>query len=293
MATVTAGCTGVLDGDDSADENGEGENGDGENGGDGNGEGENGDGENGEGDAESMAELPAHADWLAADLLSDDNDQAGFFYIDVQRVLAEWPEDAQREFEIEGMADELGVEPEDIEGMVVLERSGDLGPEMTVAVTGSFDKDALVAELSDGMETETFGEYEVIMDQVAVGTDAVVIGDEYASLIDAHTGEIDRIANTDDEWDAAIRNVADSGLSGVIYESDDDHELLGVAMDAENEDVAIEAYVHFDDAETAEAEQAEAEADAEEEFVEDGEIHEVSVDGTVVIVEGTIYDFEW
>ena len=283
MATVTAGCTGVLDGDDSTDGNG----------GDGNGDDENGDGGNGDGDGGPTAELPAHADWLAADLLRSDNDEAGFFYIDVQRVLAEWPEDAQQEFEIEGMAAELGVEPEDLEGMVVLERSGEFGPQMTLAVTGSFDKDALIAELSDGMETETHGEYEVIMEQIAVGADAVVIGDEYASLLDAHTGEIDRIADTDEEWDAAMRYVAGAGLSGVIYEADEDHELMGVAMDAENGDVAVEAYVHFEDAETAEAEQAEAEADAEEEFVEGGEIHEVSVDANVVIVEGTIHDFEW
>ena len=50
MATVTAGCTGVLDGDDSADENGEGENGEDENGED-NGE-DNGEGENGEDNGE-------------------------------------------------------------------------------------------------------------------------------------------------------------------------------------------------------------------------------------------------
>lgn len=235
----------------------------------------------------------AYEEWLAADVL-DEMSSGLVFYADVQEVRTNWPDGVVSEFGFDSMSTSLGVAAEDLEGMLAFQTDGSDGiGGMGVVLTGSFDKETLVGNVSAGMETETHGDFEVVLGTIAISSDAVIIGDTYAALIDARNGDADRITDVDDTWDEAVGSVAGSGLSGVVVDSNEPFELMAIAMDADGSDVTLEARAHFADAETAESEKAAVEAEAESEFVENGEVQDIRVDGTVVIVEAVIRDFTW
>lgn len=235
--------------------------------------------------------------WLAADLIEDIED-GGVIHVDVQEVAANWPAEAQEEFDIDEMSTELGIDERNLDGMVIIEEGRGMGASEQVVLTGSFDPDEIIEGLGipeDFIDDDAEYEgYQILMGEFAVGDDAIILSSEYETLIDAHNGEAELITDVDEEWESALDNVAGAGISGVALESDEDAELMGFAMDVSNGDVAVTIYGHFEDEAAAEDGRDEIEAEAEEDFVdEEGEIESIEVDGNVVILEATIYDFEW
>ena len=235
--------------------------------------------------------------WLAADLVQDIEDGA-VIHVDVQELASNWPADAQEELELEEFRDEFGVDEADLDGMVVIEEGGGMMTSEQVILTGSFDPDAIFDNLDmpeefidDDAEYEG---YQVLMDEVAIGDDAIIVSGSYETLIDAHNGETELITEVDEKWDAALDNVSGAGLSGVGVDDSEDAELLGLAMDADGDEVEMRMYGHFESEAAAEDGREEIEAEMEEDIEEDdGEIESVEVDDTVVIVEATIRDFTW
>ncbi|AGB16726.1 hypothetical protein Halru_2137 [Halovivax ruber XH-70] len=239
-------------------------------------------------DADSSDETDAaYEEWLAADLLVD-MDAGTVIHADLGRITDSWPEEARSELGLDSLTDSLGVSVDDIDGMLVFQ-TGRTG----LVLTGSFDRDAVVSELAGEAETETVGDYEVVNGAIAIGSDALVMSADYETLIDARNGDVDRISDVDEEWDAALSGVAGAAMSGVMFDDAESFELMGIAMDADGSDITMEARTHYADAETAEAEKADAEAEAKAEFVENGEIQSIRVDGNVVVIEAVLSDFQF
>lgn len=244
----------------------------------------------GDDDGDSAAGQAVYEEWLAADVLAD-LDAGTVIYADIREISRSWPDEALSELQLESLTTNLGVSQEDLEGMLVFETGGMSG--MGVVLTGSFDQDALVTEIAGEMETESYGDYEVVNGMVAIGSSALVMSGEYEALIDARNGDADRISDVDEDWDEALSGVAGSAMSGVLFDSAETFELMGIAMDADGSDISMEARVHFADAETAESEKSEAESQAQEEFVESGEIRDIRVEGNVVVIEAVMSDFQF
>ena len=235
--------------------------------------------------------------WLAADLVQD-IEEGAVIHVDVQELISNWPDEAQEEIDLEEFRQEFGVDEADLDGMVIFEEGGGMMASEQIVLTGSFDPDAIIDNLDipeDFIEDDAEYEgYQVLMDEFAIGDDAIILSGSYETLIDAHNGEAELITEVDEMWEAALANVAGAGLSGVGIDDSEDAELLGVAMDADGDEVDIEMYGHFESEAAAEDGREEIEAEIEGDIEEDGgEIESVDVDDTVVIVEATIPDFSW
>ena len=234
--------------------------------------------------------------WLAADLVQD-IEEGAVIHVDVQELVSNWPADALEELDLEEFRTEFGVDETDLDGMVVIEEGSGMTASEQIVLTGSFDPDAIIDDLEvpdEFIDDAEYEGYQVLMDEFAIGEDAIILSGSYETLIDAHNGETELITEVDEMWEAALDNVAGAGLSGVGIEDSEDAELLGVAMDADGDEVEMRIYGHFESEAAAEDGREEIEAEMEADIEEDGgEIESVDVDDTVVIVEVTIHDFTW
>lgn len=235
---------------------------------------------------------PAYSRWLSAELLGD-VEEAAVIHVDFQHVLAEWPEEARQELDVEEEAAALGLEADDLDDMLMVSRGGGLEIESDIVFTGSFDVDDVVESLAMGMETEEYEGYEVIMGSVAIDSGAIVASQAYRELIDTRDGEADRLADVDDRWDDVLRNVSGVGFSMISLDPYTDAEIVGVAMEAQNGSIAVTVYSHFADEQAAEEGLETAEAEIEDQLMDDVEVTDTRVEDTVVVVEGVIEDFEW
>ena len=257
--------------------------------------------------------LPDYADWLSADVLLEE-DSVFVMHMDYGELL-EWPEDDQEELEVEEIADQMGVETEDIDGFLIVEVPDEtgFGGEEHIIFLGSFDPDEAAdnLELSDDPEDEYEGYdvYEEMFMQVAIGDDAIVMSTAYEDWIDASTGEADRVADEDGDWDELLREVGNSAFSMLATADADDEavddplddpangdleglELMGMGMDSAGSDTyEIFGTMYFEDESDAEDAVEEMEEDAEE----DDEVEDYSIDqdGLVVTFEMTTDEMDF
>lgn len=243
------------------------------------------------------SDLPAFADWLPAAKVDNGT---SIISMDIT-VLQDWPAEAREDI-LEGLAEDIGVEEDDLEHLFILEQ--DL--EMYAVALGSFDPD----EVADKQNLEeTYDEYEgfdVYVEEgfqgetyTAIGEEAVIDGGEdYPEIIDAGQGDTDRIADVDETWDQLLSEYGHSGIAlfgtqgDEFLESEEDAvETFAIGMDAVGDDLEGAGEFHFADEASAEAGADELEA----EFEDDDEVDDYSIeqDGTVVTLEIVDEDFEW
>ncbi|WP_254863663.1 hypothetical protein [Halovivax gelatinilyticus] len=232
--------------------------------------------------------------WLAADVVGE-IDSGGAIYMDVPAILDRWPETAIETLQLEQLGTDLRLDEDAIDELIVVEADDD-AIDSAMVVTGSFDRDRLVDTFAQGtVETpETYGEYAVLFDGIAISDETIVMSDRYESFVDADRGDGDRLTDVDEGWRRAASGVGGAELAGVIVDPDESYERLAISLSADGEELALEIFVHYADAETARAEKDEAEQEAEDEFVDEaGEIHEIRVVENVVVVEATVTDVDW
>lgn len=243
------------------------------------------------GDGSGGNSLPAYADWIPASQ-TEETDQFQTFHLDIPRFQSEFPSDALDDIDIEGLATDLGLEVDDLDGMLVVQ-TGPLTEQ--VVVTGSIDTETVLDTVAEDTETTSYGDFEVVQDQIAVGEAGIVIGTAYEALVDAHQGDVDRLYDLDGEWDPALRNVSGGTLTGVSMAPEEEYELIGISMNAGNGDtMALSGYAHFASADAAEDGSEAVESSLEEDTGDNQfELQDFHVDGNVVVVEGEAEDYQF
>ena len=239
-------------------------------------------------------------EWLAAELF-EDVEGGTAMYVDLQRLTSEWPEKAQEEFELEEIAEAFAVDLDDVEGLLSIEGANGSGAIDTSVLLGSFDAEPIVEDVEAEMEArgrdhdpEEYDGFQVFVDEVAIGGEAIVVGPEYVTLIDAGNGDTDRITDVDENWAAVLDDVGGGALSVVRIDSDEGFELLGLSMNADGSRIEVAAHGYYADEAAAKEGREELEAEVEAELSGAGDIESttVEVEDDVVIVEVQIDDFD-
>lgn len=228
--------------------------------------------------------VPDYADWIPASMASVDDGSFQTFGIDLGRFDSEFPEQARQEIDVQQLATDVGVEMDAL-GEFAVVQTGIMTDHSVL--TGSFDGDDVVSQLSGGAETSSYEGFEVIQDQIAVDDGAIVISAEYETIVDAGTGSVDRVYEQSGEWEPAFRNVGGGTFTGVVAAPDEDFDLMGIDLNAtgEGDRMQLFAYIHFPSADEAEA-NTESAQDQVGEGDETWELVDISVEGNVVVVEG-------
>ncbi|THE65536.1 hypothetical protein D8Y22_06890 [Salinadaptatus halalkaliphilus] len=152
-------------------------------------------------DEREIPDRDIDADWDAAApfrtwLLDSDPVSGGNRRFDYTAVF---PEGVDLEPVLPGFSD---VTIDDVDGHLV--------QAFTQVFFGTFDVDAITADADRDDDTEitgTYGGYTVVTESLpdgertlAIGPEAIVIGDDYEARIDAHQGERDRLEDVDPEF---------------------------------------------------------------------------------------------
>lgn len=225
-------------------------------------------------------EMPDFADWLPADpILEASTSMVDYENLEVSR---EWPERLIIS-EAQGVMELLEIE-ETTDAVITIETNGT----ETFVLDGTFDPER-IDETFEVSPSDTYGDYTVYeqqADPVAVGERAIIMGEHYQQVIDAHEGEIPRVAEESDRWERWLGEVADWPLVllGVPEdESDEDIEFTAVGTEyTDGELVALAHYIFGDETTAAEGlNQLEDELEADD-ALEDWDL---SRDGSVVVLE--------
>lgn len=273
VATLAAGCTDALDGSDETDETDDG------------------------GTATDTPVPPAEfRKWIPASAVGSGD--AEIAVLDTDRAADEFPQDEYEDFDIAEVSQQYGVTEDAIDWFIVIQEDGDV---QEVAMTGRFDPDDVVQTITEGSdaEAESYGDYQVVADQIAVGDSAIVVGEDYADLIDIAEGEGEYLGERDDDWDLLLNSVQEATLIAAgdgwmgNETTDLDPERSGLALDAIDESTAhVEAYLHYESASDAEADLDTAREDASGGFGDGGELKNVEQDGNRIIVEAETESFD-
>lgn len=228
--------------------------------------------------------VPDYADWVPASMASVDEGTFRTFGVDLGRFDDEFPEQARQEIDVGQLAAGIGVEADALDEFAVLQ-TGFLSQHQVL--TGSFDGEDVVSQLSGGSETSSYEGFEVVQDQIAVDDGAIVISSEYETIVDAGSGSAERVYEQSGEWEPAFRNVGGGTFTGVVTAPDEDFVLMGIDLNAtgEGDRMQLFAYIHFPSADEAEA-NTESAQDQVGEGDETWELVDISVEGNVVVVEG-------
>lgn len=227
--------------------------------------------------------------WIPASLTEADGPLV-IVRADVQRVLSEFPDDVQKDLNVDRMAASHGIPREDIREMLAVAVNGNA---QHIVLTGSFDPDAVV-ESKPGVDPEDTSEYEgytVITERLLASPSAVVISTDYETLVDVERGEAPYLGQHDEEWDRLLSDLAGGTLIGAFEvarstTSGPSPERIGTAIDSAGGDRAeLTGYYEFSSATDAE-EYLEKEQDLASELGdESAEVRSVERDGNRVIVE--------
>lgn len=225
--------------------------------------------------------------------VAEGSDTVEIVYVDIPTVQSDFPEEAQTELGMEEFSAQLGIDVDDLDGLLGVETEAGTGGQV---LTGSFDASAVLDELGVDEASSEYEGYDVVMGQFAITDGALVIGTNYESMIDAKDGSVDRLVDSSDQWSDAVDDAAGGAVCGIETAPEEEWTLLAMAIDAGN-DGAMEftGYAHFESASDAEANQDAVRDDAADDMneEEDVTIESVSVDGPVVVVEATAENFSF
>lgn len=202
--------------------------------------------------------------------------------MDVQSVIEGWPAEFVDNFGFETSADSIGVETDDIEGMMFIEPE-DLELESTVML-GSFDPDHVVQTMAPDEPAEAYDGFQVIGGFIAVDEEALIISNQYESYIEAGVAGGDRIIDQREHWERGARAIETPELATIEHNPDDAQDLLAMAIYRIEDGFDITGYAFFADADTAEAEIDDLEAAIEEEL-DTGEITDIYRIENVIVAE--------
>ena len=199
---------------------------------------------------------------------------------------AEFPEGVDLENALPGFTD---VTIDDVEGHLV--------QGFTQVFLGSFDPETAAsdAEASDDAEfAETYEGYSVVAEElpdghtrtVAVGGDAIVIGDDYEERIDARRGEGERLEDVDQEFTHLFRELPHETTVTGEYDSPegvldlDEIYLWGVSSESPTADEMAWVFIMEREEDLTEDVLAELEGVA-------GDVHDSSMDGRTATIVGS------
>jgi hypothetical protein len=214
-------------------------------------------------------------------------------YVDIPTVRSDFPDEAQSELGMEEFSTQLGIDVDDLGGLLGVETEAGAGAQV---LTGSFDTSDVLDELGIDEGTSEYEGYEVVMGEFAITDGALVIGSNYEGMIDAKEGSADRLVDSSDQWSDAVDNAASGAVCGVETAPDDEWTLLAMAINAgSGGEMEFTGYAHFESASDAEANREAVRDDAADDMneEEDVTIESVSVDGSVVVVEAVAENFSF
>jgi hypothetical protein len=236
--------------------------------------------------------------WIPAELVVGTG--AEVLMLDTNRAKSELPAQTYEQFQITQIASALGVEESNIDRLTGVQRGDD---DNDVVLTGSYTPSEILEalEVSDS-EVSSYQGYQIIEgQQFAIGTDAILLSQNYETLIDTHAGARPYLGQDDADWNQLLTSIQDATLAvatpGTVGDdSSIQADKSGVTVDAaEGSGARIAIYVHFGSESDAEA----AMETAREEFVDnatgnsDVDIQRFERQGSRIIVEGTTPNFDF
>jgi len=236
--------------------------------------------------------------WIPSELVVGTD--AEVLMLDTNRAQSELPTQTYEQFQISQIASALGVSESDIDRLAGVQRTE---ARSDIVLTGSYTPAEILEslEVSDS-DVTTYEGYEVIeSQQFAIGSDAIVLSQNYETLIDTHAGSNPYLGQDDADWNQLLTSIQGATLavatSGTIGDdSSIQADKSGVTVDAaEGSGARIAIYVHFGSESAAE----EAMNTAREEFVSgatgdsDVDIDRFERKGSRIIIEGTTPNFDF
>lgn len=195
--------------------------------------------------------------WIPAELLTAEGQ---VMTLDIARARSELPDEVVADLNIGQLASALGVEESAMSRMSGPER----GPSTNdVVIEGTYDPQEIVENAGGSMdETESYKGYTVVGGQIAPGNSAVVVSEEYETLIDTKKSGTGYLGSDDEDWDRLLSTIEDGTLAVAAPGSMGEESSLdvnatksGLTLDAsEGSGARIAVYIHFpseSDAETA------------------------------------------
>lgn len=231
--------------------------------------------------------VPDYAEWIPAELVPDD-EKIRVVHVDTQDVGDVWPRALRDEIGFESYADEFGFDLDNLESLLVIETEAAFADNHS-AFLGDFDEDAIVEHVfGPEFDPDTYGDYYVIGDDLAIGDDGILFSVAFEDLIDAAQDDIDRAIGEREYWERAVRAVESPEMAIYNETPEEPWELLGMAVDYDTTEAhfELEAFAFFEIEATAE-EELEYFEDEIAEDIEEGEIDEVEQIGNVVVVRAT------
>ena len=247
-------------------------------------------------DVPLMGGQPDFASWIPADTVLDSGGSTVTFF-DL-RALRDWPDDPLPPIDDDTMFGVLGIEEEDIDGIVdIMTDDG-----ISSITLGSFD----LAEFEEAMEDqggelvddyEGFDIYEWGGTELAIGEEALLLMGEYEDYIDVFIGNEPQVADEDDIWAEGIDSVGSYEMvnlevfgDNTFYDYQEALELLAAGVKSDGDEYFSEGYYFFADADDAEAafDEIEAELDG------DGNLEDyaLEIDGATIAAEATFAEFD-
>ena len=157
------------------------------------------------GSQQSMA-VPQWASWIPANLLGSDGSDV--VAVDAQQVRSEFPSSSTWYGSIDQFSDSYGVDVADMMDMLQLDGGGN----SVRVVTGTFDPGSVRSHLGfSASDTDSYRDFTVIDDSVAVGESAIVQG-QYRTVLDTRFGSTAALGTTDD-WTPLLSTLTDEGVA--------------------------------------------------------------------------------
>lgn len=229
--------------------------------------------------------IPAYAEWLPSTAF-DETRESMFAHVDATALLADWPQAAIDEFQLEQLAADLGFDLDDLDGFLFSELEDDPVPQEHSAFFGSFEPSAIAEAIAPIDMWEEHDDLLVLEDEVAVGPDALLLTPDWSRFHDAkHAGE-DRAIDVIDDHERTHRLIGEAGIAAIETDPDEPWDRLALAMTAEAEQLRIFGYLFYPDEDTAIDDMDDAEDDIRDEL-EEGEIVDVTRHDTIIVVEAT------
>lgn len=222
--------------------------------------------------------------------VADGSGSVELVYIDIPTVRSNFPEEAQSELGLGDFSAQLGIDADDLGGLLSAESDAGSGVQV---LTGSFDASDVLDELGVEEGTSEYEGYTVVMGQFAIDDGVLVLTENYERAIDAKDGSADRLVDSSEQWSDAVENASSGAVSAVETAPDEAWSMMAMAIDAGGDGgMEFTGYAHFESASDAEANQEAVRDSATDDMDDDQDvtIESVSVEGSVVVVEAVAED---
>ena len=239
----------------------------------------------------------AWREWIPAGLVIGTDAQV--MVLDTNRAKAELPAETYTEFQLGQIANALDISESNIDRMAGVQRGENTSD---IVLTGSYNPAQVVDALNvEQSNVERYEGYQVVQDQFAIGSSAIVVSTNYETLIDTKAGAQPYLGQNDEEWNRLLTSIQDATLGvGTAGTLDDDPTIdaskSGVTINAaDGSGARISIYVHYE----SESAAKEAMDTAREEFVsgatgnDDVDIERFDREGSRIIIEGTTPNFSF